>query len=468
MTKETLDAVNAVLEQRARDAPSIGLRKIRYVRLNTLRFEFGNDHPAQVAPLQLGIAPRIVRRRIKTRSPMRPPRMDIDTRSVNDKSDAMPWPKPLLEIIVGELEGATVFFRLDWFRGYWQLPLHPDSQEYFTFVTHRSMYTPTRVPMGSKDSSNGAAGPSAGALQEVWTQATCQKSQWCGKMTSAHGVHSWPNRIQGLVNKLMSRSAADLQQFLCVVNPRTSDAISWRENEDEVRVEDETTIEAVRAALLKMVSMAHPNPENELRPEELRLPLEAEQHRPLAFLSGRFSEPADSSTCCFAQKAFDWIPINATSLYGVDSTMARYQADMLQRMRISLMAFCYVIEHVPGDQNSTERPSAWFGSPLSCVSRRRMTLTSNGRVKRRFTTCRTVSVPRSSRSFSKTSSMTRRDNSLLARIPWSVSNGCAPLHTRARMAVAERQLQQRLWRHFSIGRLSRLMCQRSWLDVSLW
>lgn len=83
---------------------------------------------------------------------MRPPRMDIDTRSVNDKSDAMPWPKPLLEIIVGELEGATVFFRLDWFRGYWQLPLHPDSQEYFTFVTHRSMYTPTRVPMGSKDS----------------------------------------------------------------------------------------------------------------------------------------------------------------------------------------------------------------------------------------------------------------------------------------------------------------------------
>ncbi|KAF4033724.1 hypothetical protein GN244_ATG14358 [Phytophthora infestans] len=31
--------------------------------------------------------------------------------------------------------------------------------------------------------------------------------------------------------------------------------------------------------------------------------------------------------------------------------MARYQADMLQRMRISLMAFCYVIEHVPGDQN---------------------------------------------------------------------------------------------------------------------
>lgn len=57
----------------------------------------------------------------------------------------------VLEVVIGELEGATVFFVLDWFRGYWQLPLHPDSQEYYTIITHRGMYTPTWVPMRATD-----------------------------------------------------------------------------------------------------------------------------------------------------------------------------------------------------------------------------------------------------------------------------------------------------------------------------
>ncbi|KAE9353981.1 hypothetical protein PR003_g3583 [Phytophthora rubi] len=51
--------------------------------------------------------------------------MTIDTPSVNDKTDAMPWPMPELEIIIGVV---------------------------FTFIKHRGMYTPTRVPMGAKDS----------------------------------------------------------------------------------------------------------------------------------------------------------------------------------------------------------------------------------------------------------------------------------------------------------------------------
>ncbi|KAG6610584.1 DNA/RNA polymerase [Phytophthora cinnamomi] len=63
---------------------------------------------------------------------------------------------------------------------------------------------------------------------------------------------------------------------------------------------------AVKAALLKMVPLAHPSPTTEvclytdasqdswgavatqLEPGEVQLPLEQQHHRPLAFLSGRF------------------------------------------------------------------------------------------------------------------------------------------------------------------------------------
>lgn len=54
----------------------------------------------------------------------------------------MPWTMPVLEVVIGVLEGAKYFFVLDWFHGYWQLPLHKDSQELFSFgpierFTHR-------------------------------------------------------------------------------------------------------------------------------------------------------------------------------------------------------------------------------------------------------------------------------------------------------------------------------------------
>ncbi|KAE8886173.1 hypothetical protein PF003_g29779 [Phytophthora fragariae] len=478
MTKEDLEGVIATLEKRARDAASAGLgkalqprlREILYVRLDTFRLEFGNDPPVKVAPRLVPIkpgtvptkayarraplldreflerhvgkllasglvyrnprshwasAPRIVRKKEQDTDPTADPSMTIDTRSVNDKTDAMPWPMPILEIIIGELEGATVFFSLDWFRRYWQLPLHPDSQEFFTFITHRGMYTPTRVPMGVKDSvaycqavveeifgdliGNGiycwlddilGYAKDAGSLMVLLDQVLerCEKYglklhakkcrfyateiQWCGKMISANGVRHCPDRIQGLVDMPMPRTAADLQQFLCAVNwmrqsiptynlltqrlyatLETAMQLAGTRKKSKLSkfllvdagwgVEDETALKAVRAALLKMVSLAHPNQQDkvclytdasqdswgailtQLRPEELQLPLE---------------EPPLSSTRT--------------------GTMARYQADNHQRWSISLMAFRYVIEHVPGDQNVWgDLLSRWGASGVGVADR---------------------------------------------------------------------------------------------------
>lgn len=96
-------------------------------------------------------APMIVRKKEQDTDPTVDPRMTVDMRGVNECTKAMPLPMPVLKVLIGELEGATVFFVLDWFRGYWQLPLHAESQELYTIITHRGMYTPTRVPMGATD-----------------------------------------------------------------------------------------------------------------------------------------------------------------------------------------------------------------------------------------------------------------------------------------------------------------------------
>ncbi|KAG3110724.1 hypothetical protein PI124_g9656 [Phytophthora idaei] len=58
----------------------------------------------------------------------------------------------MLEAALTVLEGSMRYFTLDWFRGYSQLPLHEDSRETFSIMTHRGFNTPTRVLMGGANS----------------------------------------------------------------------------------------------------------------------------------------------------------------------------------------------------------------------------------------------------------------------------------------------------------------------------
>jgi hypothetical protein len=78
--------------------------------------------------------------------------MTVDVRAVNSQTEATQWSMPLLEVVLNHMQRATVFFSLDFFKGYWQLPLHPSCQEMFSFLTDLGVYTPTRVLMGVSDS----------------------------------------------------------------------------------------------------------------------------------------------------------------------------------------------------------------------------------------------------------------------------------------------------------------------------
>jgi DNA-binding transcriptional ArsR family regulator len=79
-------------------------------------------------------------------------RMTVDVRAVNDRTERLVWPMPMQESILGLLRGSEYFFSLDFFKGYWQLPLSKESQEIFSFIVDSAVYTPTRVLMGGSDS----------------------------------------------------------------------------------------------------------------------------------------------------------------------------------------------------------------------------------------------------------------------------------------------------------------------------
>jgi Reverse transcriptase (RNA-dependent DNA polymerase) len=58
---------------------------------------------------------------------------------------------PNLQDELHDLHGAEVFATLDFCQGYWQIPLHKDSQNCQSFITPDGVFTPTRVPHGTRN-----------------------------------------------------------------------------------------------------------------------------------------------------------------------------------------------------------------------------------------------------------------------------------------------------------------------------
>ncbi|GMF48372.1 unnamed protein product [Phytophthora fragariaefolia] len=354
------------------------LRAVMRVRVDNFRLEFGNDPPVRVAPMQVRLknearpvraqprryspndrafldrhtaallahglvyknhpsrwasAPRIIRKREQDVDPTADPRMTIDTRSVNERTEPRSWPMPVLDVVLGELEGARVFFVLDWFRGYWQLPLHPDSQELYSFVTHRGIYTPTRAPMGATDS----VAYCQGVVDEIFGDLI------------GDGILAWLDDILGY-----AENESALLELLDKVLSRCE------------------AFENIRGALLRMVPLAHPIPTAEvalytdasqefwgamvsqLEPLEVSRPLDDQHHQPLAFLSGRFVGVAarwptiekEAFAIVKATRRLEYLLLRPKGFrlymdhrnlvyifdpYATDGAMARYQADKLQR-----------------------------------------------------------------------------------------------------------------------------------------
>ena len=188
-------------------------------------------------------------------------RMTVDLRPVNSQTEQIAWPMPMLEVVVDHLSGATCFFLLDFFKGYWQFSLDPSCQEVFSFLTDTGVYTSTRVMQGGSDSvaycqstvqamfsgqlykcllawlddllgyhktPTGLLTALAEVLEVCASKGLklhpnkCQffvkEAKWCGRIISGTGVKHDPVRVEALQSLPAPKTGADLQQYVCALN----------------------------------------------------------------------------------------------------------------------------------------------------------------------------------------------------------------------------------------------------------
>ena len=181
----------------------------------------------------------------------------IDYRVVNSMCIGTVWPMPNLEAIVRLLAGSKYWFSLDAFKGFWNMPLHVDSQEMMSFMTDKGVFTPLRSTQGHLNSApqfqarlnvvfkellwnkliiyiDDALGHAA-TLDE-WFETLSRTleiaeavrltlninkcdlflliAKFCGRIFSRDGVRHDPDRIRAFKELTVPRTARELQQFI--------------------------------------------------------------------------------------------------------------------------------------------------------------------------------------------------------------------------------------------------------------
>jgi hypothetical protein len=77
-------------------------------------------------------------------------RVCFDLRALNKRIDDYDFPIPRISELIQKLKGATLFYKLDTKKGFWQIPIHEDCQEYLSFTTSKGKYCYTVMPFGLK------------------------------------------------------------------------------------------------------------------------------------------------------------------------------------------------------------------------------------------------------------------------------------------------------------------------------
>jgi hypothetical protein len=79
------------------------------------------------------------------------PRMVIDYRALNAVTVPISYPMPRIDESLSLLAGAKFISTLDANKGFHQIRIHPDSQAYTAFTSHRGLYEYVRMPFGLKN-----------------------------------------------------------------------------------------------------------------------------------------------------------------------------------------------------------------------------------------------------------------------------------------------------------------------------
>ena len=187
-------------------------------------------------------------------------RFNVDLRGPNSETIPIASAMHDLHGTIASIAGSKIFAKLDMIHAFWQLPLHPDSQECMSIQTPLGVYKPTRVLQGSTDAGNHFHSATAQVFSELqdrlaqwqdeflkhalnedhllkilrrhfelWSKfglklhaSKCgfflTEAKFCGRIIDQSGVRYDPLRMETLISTKLPEFASDLQQFLCATN----------------------------------------------------------------------------------------------------------------------------------------------------------------------------------------------------------------------------------------------------------
>ena len=188
-------------------------------------------------------------------------RICVDLRHINHLTIPTQWVMPDIETIISQTKGSKYFATYDLLQGYWQGPVHEDSQEYYSFMTPWGVYTPTRLPQGGIDSALYFQANIQLIFKELidqdklilwiddllihaktWEEfeATTRRmlelaekanlkihikksdlcnveAHWCGRIVNGYGVTYHPRNYETLINMETPETAGELCQFVAAI-----------------------------------------------------------------------------------------------------------------------------------------------------------------------------------------------------------------------------------------------------------
>jgi hypothetical protein len=478
------------------------LRDLLLTYHNAFRLRLGQDPPANVRPLKIELKPDAKPKRIPARKYAPPQalfladkmadmerlglvrknlasrwaspplilpkagpekfRFTLDLRYPNSQAEQVSWPMPNMEDELASLAGSKYFATLDLMQGYWQLPLHEDSQECQSIITPDGVYTPTRVQHGTTNATvhmqaimedlmhdirhsvkiwlddNMIHVNSEEKLLEVLEHffKTCLQHglflhaakcnlygtevRYCGRIITAEGVRYDPRTMSTLQHMGTPQNGGDLVQYVAALNWMRSSLPLFAEKaaplqdlmevvyqEAKGRTKKKATsvslegkwtktcekaFRQLQEDILTLMTTAHPDPKQrvcvftdasdafysgmitQVPEHHLDLPVQDQQHQPLAFTSGRFRGSQERwsipekeafavietvtkhSYLLLAAEQFSILSdhFNLKYMYAplsLDPSLARHTVSKIQRWALKLATYNYRIEHITGELN---------------------------------------------------------------------------------------------------------------------
>ncbi|KAF5450607.1 hypothetical protein F2P56_030941, partial [Juglans regia] len=141
-------------------------------------------------------------------------RMCIDYRGLNRETIKHKFLIPVIDELLDELHGASIFSKIDLRSGYHQILMKQEDIEKTAFRTHQGQYEFLVMPFGLTNAPATFQSLMNDVFQPFLRKFACEEIEYLGHLVSAQGVKADPTKIQAMLEWPLPKSLKSLRGFL--------------------------------------------------------------------------------------------------------------------------------------------------------------------------------------------------------------------------------------------------------------